>query len=69
MANEDLMALQRVVEARGITQVAFDVPPAAPAEGDDFLLRADRTPNRAAAELIGLGGDAGGRCCAAARRR
>jgi NADH-quinone oxidoreductase subunit G len=59
MANEDLMALRRLLEARGITQVAFDVPPATPAEGDDFLLRADRTPNRRGAELIGLGGDAG----------
>jgi predicted molibdopterin-dependent oxidoreductase YjgC len=58
MANEDLLALRRVLEARGITQVAFDVPPAAPAEGDDFLLRADRTPNRRGAELIGAGGDA-----------
>jgi NADH-quinone oxidoreductase subunit G len=58
MANEDLLALRRVLEARGITQVAFDVPPAAPAEGDDFLLRADRTPNRRGAELLGLGGDA-----------
>ena len=58
MANEDLLALRRVLEAHGITQVAFDVPPAAPAEGDDFLLRADRTPNRRGAELIGLGGDA-----------
>jgi NADH-quinone oxidoreductase subunit G len=45
-----------VLEARGITQVA--VPPAAPAEGDDFLLRADRTPNRRGAELLGLTGDA-----------
>jgi NADH-quinone oxidoreductase subunit G len=58
MANEDLMALRRLLEARGIRQVAFDVPPAAPAEGDDFLLRADRTPNRRGAELVGLGGDA-----------
>jgi NADH-quinone oxidoreductase subunit G len=58
MANEDLLALRRVLEARGITQVAFDVPPAAPAEGDDFLLRADRTPNRRGAELIGAGSDA-----------
>jgi NADH-quinone oxidoreductase subunit G len=58
MANEDLMALRRVCEARGIRQVAFDVPPATPAEGDDFLLLADRTPNRRGAELIGLGGDA-----------
>ena len=58
MANEDLMALRRVCEARGIRQVAFDVQPASPAEGDDFLLLADRTPNRRGAELIGLGGDA-----------
>jgi NADH-quinone oxidoreductase subunit G len=65
MANEDLMALRRLLEARGIRQVAFDVPPAAPAEGDDFLLRADRTPNRRGAELIGLGGDAAGILAAA----
>ena len=58
MANEDLMALRRVLEARGIQQAAFDVPPAAPAEGDDFLLRDDRAPNRRGAELIGPGGDA-----------
>ena len=65
MANEDLMALRRLLEARGIRQVAFDVPPAAPAEGDDFLLRADRTPNRRGAELIGLGGAAAGILAAA----
>jgi NADH-quinone oxidoreductase subunit G len=58
MANEDLMALRRLLEARGISQVAFDVPPAAPTEGDEFLLRADRAPNRRGAELMGLGGDA-----------
>jgi len=58
MSNEDLMALRRLCEARGIRQVAFDVPPATPTEGDDFLLRADRTPNRRGAETIGLGGDA-----------
>jgi NADH-quinone oxidoreductase subunit G len=57
MANEDLIALRRVLEARGIQQVGFDVPPAAPTEGDEFLLRADRTPNRRGAELIGLTGD------------
>jgi len=65
MANEDLMALRRLLETQGIRQVAFDVPPAAPAAGDDFLLRADRTPNRRGAELIGLGGDAGGILAAA----
>src|SRR5258705_13011233 len=59
MANEDLLALKRVLEARAIKHAAFDVLPAAPARGDDFLLRADRTPNRRGAELIGLGGDAG----------
>ena len=57
MANEDLIALRRVLEARGIQQVGFDVPPVAPTEGDEFLLRADRTPNRRGAELIGLTGD------------
>jgi predicted molibdopterin-dependent oxidoreductase YjgC len=56
MSNEDLMALRRLLEVPGITQVA--VPPAAPAEGDDFLLRADRAPNRRGAELLGLAGDA-----------
>jgi NADH-quinone oxidoreductase subunit G len=65
MANEDLIALRRLLEARAIRQVAFDVPPAAPAEGDDFLLRADRTPNRRGADLIGLGGDAAGVLAAA----
>jgi NADH-quinone oxidoreductase subunit G len=58
MANEDLLALRRLLEARGIRQVAFDVPPAAPTEGDEFLLRPDRAPNRRGAELIGVGGDA-----------
>jgi len=65
MANEDLVALRRLLEVQGIRQVAFDVPPAAPVEGDDFLLRADRTPNRRGAELIGLGGDAAGILAAA----
>jgi NADH-quinone oxidoreductase subunit G len=65
MANEDLRALKRVLEARAIRHVAFDVPPARRPEGDDFLLRADRTPNRRGAELIGLGGDAAGVLAAA----
>jgi NADH-quinone oxidoreductase subunit G len=58
MANEDLFALRRIVEARGIRQVAFDVPPPTAETGDDFLLRADRTPNSRGAALVGLGGDA-----------
>ncbi|TMQ24815.1 MAG: 2Fe-2S iron-sulfur cluster binding domain-containing protein [Candidatus Rokuibacteriota bacterium] len=65
MANEDLIALRRVLETRGIREVAFDVPPTALAKDDDFLLRADRTPNRRGATLIGLGGDAGGLMAAA----
>jgi NADH-quinone oxidoreductase subunit G len=56
MATEDLMALRRLLETLGITQVATVVPPEA--EGDDFLLRPDRTPNRRGTELLGLGGDA-----------
>jgi NADH-quinone oxidoreductase subunit G len=58
MANEDLMALKRLLEHRGIRQVAFAVPPAVPGRDDDFLLRADRNPNSRGAELLGLGGDA-----------
>jgi predicted molibdopterin-dependent oxidoreductase YjgC len=57
MANEDLMALKRLLEHRGITQVAFAVPPAVPGQDDEFLLRADRNPNTRGAELIGFGGD------------
>jgi NADH-quinone oxidoreductase subunit G len=69
MANEDMMALRRVLEARGIRQVAFDVPPAAPTEGDDFLLRADRSPNGRGAELLDLDGDAAALLAAAREGR
>jgi predicted molibdopterin-dependent oxidoreductase YjgC len=58
LANEDLFALRRLAEHRGIRQVAFRVPPATPAADDDFLLRADRHPNSRGAETIGLDGDA-----------
>ncbi|HEU5324101.1 MAG TPA: 2Fe-2S iron-sulfur cluster-binding protein [Methylomirabilota bacterium] len=58
MANEDLMALRRLLEQRGVRRVAFRVEPRVPGEGDDFLLRADRNPNTRGAELIGLDGDA-----------
>ncbi|HEU4369917.1 MAG TPA: molybdopterin-dependent oxidoreductase [Methylomirabilota bacterium] len=60
MANEDLVALRRLVEVCRIPHVAFEVPPASPGAPDDFLLRGDRTPNTRGAELIGLGGDAAG---------
>ena len=58
LANEDLFALRRLAEQRGIRHLAFRVPPAAPAADDDFLLRADRHPNSRGAEAIGLDGDA-----------
>jgi NADH-quinone oxidoreductase subunit G len=63
--NEDLIALKRLCEQRGIRQVAFRVPPAAPAADDEFLLRADRHPNARGAELLGLDGDAAGILAAA----
>ncbi|HEV8586388.1 MAG TPA: 2Fe-2S iron-sulfur cluster-binding protein [Methylomirabilota bacterium] len=58
LANEDLVALKRLAEHRGIRQLAFRVPAAAEAGEDDFLLRADRHPNTRGAEAIGLDGDA-----------
>ncbi len=58
MANEDLFALATLVKGRGITRVAFDVPPATPGDQDDLLIRADKHPNTRGAELVGLGGDA-----------
>jgi NADH-quinone oxidoreductase subunit G len=64
-SNEDLVALKRLCEARGIRHVAFRVPPGTPASDDDFLLRADRHPNTRGAELIGLDGDAGALLAAA----
>ena len=59
MSNEDLFALQRLAAQLGVAAVDHRVPPRVPGEEDDFLLRADRNPNRRGAELIGLGtGDA-----------
>jgi NADH-quinone oxidoreductase subunit G len=65
MANEDLMALRRLAERLGGARVAFRVPPREPAEGDEFLLRADRTPNTRGGELLRLDGDAGALLAAA----
>jgi len=64
-SNEDLFALKRLCEQRGIRNVAFRVPQAGTAADDDFLLRADRHPNTRGAELIGLDGDAAGILAAA----
>jgi NADH-quinone oxidoreductase subunit G len=65
MANEDLFALRRLLGRAGVADVAFRVPPAAPGDQDDFLIRADKNPNTRGAELIGLDGDAAGILAAA----
>jgi len=57
-SNEDLFAIKRLCEQRGIRQAAFRPPAASAAAADEFLLRADRMPNTRGAELIGLDGDA-----------
>jgi NADH-quinone oxidoreductase subunit G len=59
-SNEDLFAIKRLCEQRGIRQVAFRQPIPPATADDDFLLRADRHPNTHGAELIGLDGDAAG---------
>jgi predicted molibdopterin-dependent oxidoreductase YjgC len=58
MANEDLFALRRVLERRGIRRVAFRVPPAVDGDQDEILIRADKNPNARGAELLGFDGDA-----------
>jgi NADH-quinone oxidoreductase subunit G len=59
LSNEDLFALRRLAEHRGIRQLAFGVPAGTPGADDDFLLRADRHPNTRGAEAVGLEADAG----------
>ena len=58
LSNEDLFALRRLAEHRGIRQVAFGVPPGTAGADDDFLLRADRAPNTRGAEAVGFAADA-----------
>jgi NADH-quinone oxidoreductase subunit G len=65
MATEDLFALRRLAERAGVRDIAFRVPPAAPGDQDDFLIRADKNPNTRGAELLGLDGDAAGLLAAA----
>jgi NADH-quinone oxidoreductase subunit G len=69
MANEDLFALRRLLERRGVRRVAFRVPPAAPGDQDDFLIRADKNPNTRGAEVLGLDGDAAALLAAARARQ
>jgi NADH-quinone oxidoreductase subunit G len=60
LSNEDLFALARLADHLGVANRDFDVPPAEPGDEDDFLIRADKNPNRRGAELIGLGPPASG---------
>jgi len=59
LSNEDLFVLRRLAEHRGIRQLAFGVPPGKAGADDDFLLRADRSPNTRGAEAVGFEADAG----------
>jgi NADH-quinone oxidoreductase subunit G len=58
MANEDLAALRRLLDARAIQRVAGEVPPRVPGDEDAILIRADKNPNTRGAALLNLGGDA-----------
>ncbi|HEU0048418.1 MAG TPA: molybdopterin-dependent oxidoreductase, partial [Nitrososphaera sp.] len=53
LTNEDLFAIRKFFgEDLGISQIDFRIPDQSPASGDDFLLRADRTPNTCGAKAI-----------------
>jgi NADH-quinone oxidoreductase subunit G len=54
MSNEDLFALERLAAHLGIVNVDFRVPPSAPGDEDEFLIRADKNPNSLGAALCGL---------------
>jgi NADH-quinone oxidoreductase subunit G len=54
MANEDLFILARLTQHLGLTHRDFDVPPRERGYQDEFLIRADKNPNRLGAETIGL---------------
>jgi predicted molibdopterin-dependent oxidoreductase YjgC len=69
MSNEDLFALRRLIDLRGLRHVAGQVPPRVPGDQDNFLIRADKNPNSLGAELIGLGGEARNVIDAAGSRR
>jgi NADH-quinone oxidoreductase subunit G len=74
MSNEDLLLLRRLCEHLGVQSVDHRVPPRTPGYEDEFLIRADKNPNRRGAELLGLlpgpaGLDAGAILGAAAAKR
>jgi len=59
LSNEDLqLAHELFVEELKLTNVAVENPWEAPGVEDDFLLKADRNPNRKGAKKIGFEGDA-----------
>ncbi|HYB42253.1 MAG TPA: molybdopterin-dependent oxidoreductase, partial [Candidatus Methylomirabilis sp.] len=74
MSNEDLFLLARLAGDRGIVNRDFRVPPPAPGDEDNLLIRADKSPNTRGAELCGLlpgpgGLDAPGMLRAAAQKQ
>jgi NADH-quinone oxidoreductase subunit G len=60
MSNEDLWVLRRLAEQLGVRNVDFRVPPRAPGDEDNFLIRADKNPNSRGAELLGIAPGQGG---------
>jgi NADH-quinone oxidoreductase subunit G len=60
MSNEDLFLVRRLADHLGLASVDHRVPPRQPGVEDDFLIRADKNPNRRGAELLGLVPGAGG---------
>jgi predicted molibdopterin-dependent oxidoreductase YjgC len=71
MPNEDLWLARRLfVETLGIRTVDARLPQREPGYQDDFLIRADKSPNGRGAALLGLAGageDGGGRVVAEAQ--
>jgi NADH-quinone oxidoreductase subunit G len=71
MTNEDLWLARRLfVDALGVRQVHFRVPPRAPGSEDALLRCADKAPNTRGAELLGCapGGGEDGRAVLEAAR-
>ncbi len=55
MSNEDLFVLRAIAGQLGVRAVDHRVPARVAGDEDNFLIRADKNPNRRGAELIGLG--------------